>query len=166
MFTFGGGIAMLTVMRHELNIRRGWLSEAEFWDEVTLGTSFPGVIAVNVAFMQGRRLRGPLGAAVSVLGVMLPSFCIILLIVSLAGDLITHPVAGRFLKGAAAGVSAQLTFSSLLFLRQIKNDIYSLGTAAAASVLLFVFGLHPLAALLAGSALRMLLPYQERSYAD
>lgn len=162
MLTFGGGIAMLSVMRHELHVRLNWLSDTEFWDEVTVATSFPGVIAVNTAFMQGRRLRGGAGAAAGVAGVVLPSFMIILLLVSLAGDFIQHPVASRFLRGAAAGVAAQLAYSSLLFFRQIMHDVYSLVTALAAGILLFGFGWHPLAALLAGTAVRMLLPYHGR----
>ncbi|WP_169313584.1 chromate transporter [Spirochaeta africana] len=162
MLTFGGGIAMLSVIRYELHVKHGWLSDREFWDEVTVATSFPGVIAVNVAYMQGRRLCGLPGAVAGVLGVVLPSFCIILLIVSLAGDFITHPVASRFLRGAAAGVAAQLAFSSLLFLRQIMHDRWSLLAAAAAGGLLFGLGWHPLAGLLTGLGLRMLLPYHRK----
>ena len=160
LFTFGGGIAMLTVMRHELHVRRSWLSDAEFWDEVTVATSFPGVIAVNVAYMQGRRLRGWAGSAAGVLGVVLPSFCVILLIVALAGDFITHPVAARFLRGAAAGVAAQLAYSSLLFLRQIIHDKWSLLAAGIASFVLFGLGWHPLAGLLTGLGVRSVLPYR------
>lgn len=155
---------MLSVIRHELHVQRGWVTDQEFWDEVTVATSFPGVIAVNVAFMQGRRLRGGWGAAAGVLGVVLPSFCIILLIAAFAGDIIEHPVATRFLKGAAAGVAAQLSFSLLLFYRQIHNDRWSLLAAAVAAGSLFLLGWHPLAALLTGAGLRMLLPHRREKY--
>ncbi|WP_460050264.1 chromate transporter [Spirochaeta dissipatitropha] len=156
--TFGGGIAMLSVMRHELHVRNEWMSDSEFWDEVTVATSFPGVIAVNVAFMQGRRLHGWTGAFVGVAGVVLPSFGIMLLIVSLAASHLTHPMVSRFLKGAAAGVTAQLAVTSLIFVKQVWKDRWSLICAVVASLMLFVLGLHPLAALLGGFLLRMVMP--------
>ena len=56
--TLGGGLAMATVMRHELVLKRQWLNDDDFMAEMSLATLVPGAIAVNVAYLQGRHLRG------------------------------------------------------------------------------------------------------------
>ncbi|MBP7634573.1 chromate transporter, partial [Candidatus Ozemobacteraceae bacterium] len=73
LFTLGGGLAMATVMRHELVLRKRWYDDKAFMAEMATGTIVPGAIAVNLAFLQGRRLRGRLGALAALLGTILPS---------------------------------------------------------------------------------------------
>ena len=80
LFTLGGGLAMSPVMRHELVIKRQWLKDADFMSVMSLATVVPGAIAVNIAYLLGRRLRGKTGAAVAILGTILPSFFVILFI--------------------------------------------------------------------------------------
>ena len=66
LFTFGGGLAMTTVMRHELVLKRRWIKEESFLAELSTATLVPGAIAVNMAYLQGRRLRGTAGAMAAI----------------------------------------------------------------------------------------------------
>lgn len=78
-FTFGGGYAMITMIQYEAE-RHGWLTQAELVDFVALSESTPGPLAVNMATFVGIRTGGIPGAVIATLGIVLPSFLIILLI--------------------------------------------------------------------------------------
>ena len=78
-FTFGGGYAMIAMIQAEAE-RQGWLTQAELVDFVALSESTPGPLAVNMATFVGMRTCGVLGAIIATLGIILPSFIIILII--------------------------------------------------------------------------------------
>lgn len=77
-FTFGGGYAMISIVEDEVVGKRGWITSQDMLDMLIIAESTPGVIAVNTATSVGYRTRGVLGAIMATLGVVLPSFCIIL----------------------------------------------------------------------------------------
>lgn len=79
-FTFGGGYAMIPLIRREIALHEHWLDEGEILDILAVSESTPGPIAVNTATFVGYRVAGKLGAAVSTFGVVLPSFVIIYLL--------------------------------------------------------------------------------------
>lgn len=77
--TFGGGLAMIPLIEEEV-VTRGWISAAEFVNFIAVAESTPGPIAINMATYVGSELGGVLGAFCATLGVVLPSFIIILII--------------------------------------------------------------------------------------
>ena len=78
-FTFGGGYAMLPLISEEV-IRNAWITTPELVDFIAISESTPGPFAVNMATFVGMRTAGVLGALCATLGVVLPSFVIILLV--------------------------------------------------------------------------------------
>ncbi len=80
LFTFGGGYAMIAIIREELVTKRRFMTEEEFLDMIAMAESTPGPIAINSATYLGYRLSGFFGAVIATLGVVLPSFTIIYLI--------------------------------------------------------------------------------------
>jgi chromate transporter len=76
-FTFGGGYAMIPLIQREICDNKKWLKEQEINDIVAISESTPGPIAINSATFVGYRVGGFIGACVSPLGVVLPSFLII-----------------------------------------------------------------------------------------
>ena len=78
-FTFGGGYAMIAMIQAQAE-RQGWLTQEELVDFVALSESTPGPLAVNMATFVGMRTCGVLGAIIATLGIVLPSFIIILII--------------------------------------------------------------------------------------
>ena len=79
LFTFGGGYAMLPMIQSEV-LSHGWASEEEIINFVAVSESTPGPFAVNISTFIGRVTGGVSGAIVATLGVILPSFIIILII--------------------------------------------------------------------------------------
>lgn len=78
-FTFGGGYAMVPLIQQEA-LSHGWISSEELVDFIAVSESTPGPLAVNMATFVGIKTAGVFGALVATLGVVLPSFIIILVI--------------------------------------------------------------------------------------
>ena len=78
-FTFGGGYAMLPLIQSEVTAK-GWIDPAALVDFIAVSESTPGPIAVNMATYIGSELGGVPGAVCATLGVVLPSFVIILIV--------------------------------------------------------------------------------------
>lgn len=79
LFTFGGGYAMLPLIEAEVEAH-GWMTAAELVNFVAVSESTPGPFAVNVSTYVGATIAGVPGAMCATLGVVLPSFLIILLV--------------------------------------------------------------------------------------
>jgi chromate transporter len=81
-FTFGGGYAMLPIIKRELVDNLGWIQEEDIYNYYAIGQSTPGIIAVNTATMTGYSLQGVKGALAATTGFILPSLIIITFIAS------------------------------------------------------------------------------------
>lgn len=79
LFTFGGGYGMIPLIQQEVT-SRGWLDAETLLQYIGICESTPGPIAVNMATFIGSSRAGLAGSACATLGVVLPSFVIILLI--------------------------------------------------------------------------------------
>ena len=78
-FTFGGGYAMLPLIQEEV-LRHGWVEESKLVDMIAISESTPGPFAINMATFIGTERGSLLGAFCATLGVVLPSFLIILIV--------------------------------------------------------------------------------------
>ncbi len=96
--SFGGGFGMIALIRESV-LSYGWMTEGEFLNFVAVSESTPGPIAVNIATFVGSSEGGLLGALLATLGVILPSFFIILLIVSVISNLLKFKGVAAFLDG-------------------------------------------------------------------
>ena len=107
-FTFGGGWAMISIIQREIVERHRWLELDEFLDLLAVAQSMPGILAVNIGVIVGDRLKGLKGSICAALGMILPSFFIILAIaVFLTPDTIKHnAVIARIFKGIRPAVVA------------------------------------------------------------
>ncbi|MBQ2730083.1 MAG: chromate transporter [Clostridia bacterium] len=116
-FTFGGGYAMLPLVS-EAVVEKGWLTEAAIIDFVAVSESTPGPFAVNIATYVGSEMGGVFGAVCATLGVILPSF-IIILIVAKCFDKFKE---SRIVKGFMSGLKPCV-------IGLISAAIFSLGKA-------------------------------------
>lgn len=97
-FSFGGGYGMISLIREKV-LEHGWLTEEELLNIIAVAESTPGPIAVNMATFVGSSQGGILGAILATLGVVLPSFIIILLIAALIRNLLKYAGVKAFLGG-------------------------------------------------------------------
>lgn len=99
LFTFGGGYAMIALLENEFITKKHWLGRDEFLDMAAIAESTPGPVAINMATFIGASQAGAVGAFCATLGVVLPSFFIILLIAALIHNLLQYAGVNAFLSG-------------------------------------------------------------------
>lgn len=119
-FTFGGGLAMLRLAQEQV-LAKGWLEADQIIDFVALSESTPGPFAINMATYVGADEQGFLGALFATLGVVLPSFIVILIVAHFYKQFkSSHTVKGIMtgLKPTAIGLiaSAIITMAITVFL--------------------------------------------------
>ena len=78
-FTFGGGYAMLPMIQ-EAVAAHSWLGGEALVNFIAVSESTPGPFAVNIATYVGFEVAGIAGALCATLGVVLPSFVIVLIV--------------------------------------------------------------------------------------
>ena len=79
-FTFGGGYAMIPLIQNEAVEKHHWVTDDDILEIIAIAESTPGPIAINSATFVGYRAAGVLGSVFATLGVVLPSFVIILIL--------------------------------------------------------------------------------------
>lgn len=99
LFCFGGAFGMIPLME-ETVLTHGWMTEQAFYDFVGVCESTPGPIAVNLATYIGSVQAGLAGSIAATLGVVTPSFVIILLIASV----MKHLTENRYFRSFMTGV--------------------------------------------------------------
>lgn len=100
LFTFGGGLTMLPMLKREVVDKHNWITEDEMLDIYAIGQCTPGIIAVNTATYIGYKKGGVTGAWVATFGEVSPSLILILAIASALSGYMDHPM----LLAAFAGV--------------------------------------------------------------
>lgn len=98
IFAFGGAYGAIPLIKESV-LTQGWMDEAMFANIVALSESTPGPIMVNAATYIGSSQAGVFGAAVATLGVILPSFIIILLITMFLRKWLKHKTVQAVLRG-------------------------------------------------------------------
>ncbi len=118
LFTFGGGYAMIPMIE-EQTIARGWATASELQDFIAISEITPGAFAINISTFVGSQTAGVLGAICSTVGVILPSFIIILIVAFILEKFIKN----RWVQGALDGIKpiviALILSTAFFFLVQL-----------------------------------------------
>ena len=105
-FTFGGGYAMIPLIQKEIVEKRKWINDDDILEIVAIAESTPGPIAINAATFVGFRTFGFFGALFATLGVVIPSFFIILAVSSVLKEFQSVKAVQYAFNGIRAGVLA------------------------------------------------------------
>lgn len=105
--SFGGGYGMISVMR-ETTLTHGWMTEEELLNFIAVAESTPGSIAVNMATFIGASQGGFSGSLVATIGVVLPSFMIILIIAAFITNFLKYKGVNAFLSGVRPCIVAMI----------------------------------------------------------
>lgn len=134
LFSFGGGFGMIPVIK-ETVLKFDWLSESQFYDFLGVCESTPGPIAVNLATYIGSVQGGLFGSILATLGVVTPSFIIILLIASLLNNFTKNKYFKSFVKGVqpvitaliiSTGINLLIKLLGFVSLKEFNFDFLSL----------------------------------------
>lgn len=103
-FTFGGGYAMLPMIKREIVEKHHWASEQEVLDYFAIGQVTPGIIAVNTATFIGYKMAGVAGGVAATVGVIFPSVVIISIVAAFFTSFADLPVVAHAFNGIRACV--------------------------------------------------------------
>lgn len=124
-FTFGGGYAMIPLIQREVAEKKKWISDGDIFEIIAIAESTPGPIAINAATFVGYRAAGFWGAFLATLGVVLPSFLIILGISFVLRQFRELEAVQYAFQGIRAGVLALIARALFSMYRQCPKSAVS-----------------------------------------
>ena len=171
-FTFGGGYAMLPLMQEQVTAHWGdILPQETIVNCVAVSESTPGPFAVNMATYVGSEVGGLLGSACATLGVILPSFVIILIVAkcyekfcnsSVVKGCMTglKPAVVGLIAGAILSVASGVFFPTGLALEVLKALAFYLSAGIFAVMLVLALKkVHPIIIILLSAAAGIAIGY-------
>lgn len=152
LFTIGGGMAMLPLIQKVAVEDKKWLEEEDMIDCLAVSQALPGVIAINSATYIGKRLVGLTGALAATLGVIMPSFLIIIAVVTLLGSIGHNSYINGAFTGIKAAVCGLVLVSAWKLAKQILKKPFHWILAILSFAAIAIFRITAVWAILAGAA--------------
>lgn len=123
--TFGGGLAMMPVMRKEVVEKKRWADDDDILKILVISESTPGVLAVNSATFMGYKIAGFKGSLAATLGVILPSFIIISIISLFIMQFKSYTLVAYAFYGIQAGVAVLIFKAALKLSKKVHFNVFS-----------------------------------------
>ena len=126
LFAVGGGMATVPFLS-EMAERTGWFTQAMLADMIAVGESTPGPIGVNPATYVGFTVAGVPGGVVATLGLVLPSFLIILIVAAFLKAFRSNKYVERVFYGIRPASVAMIAAALIALLRicLVRTDAYA-----------------------------------------
>lgn len=160
-FTFGGGYAMLPLVQEEV-LAKGWMPLSEIVNFIAISESTPGVFAVNMATYVGSEMGGLFGAVCATLGVVLPSFIIILIVARCYDAFRSNKIIAGAMTGLKPAVVGLIGAAILSIAKTVlmPTGAFVIDAGLAVSLVIFAIGLflvfkkkaHPVLIIVIGAA--------------
>ncbi len=144
-FTFGGGYAMISLIEHTCVGEKQWITHDEMMNVTVIAESTPGPIAINCATFVGYKQKGLAGAIATTVGVVLPSFVIILVISQFLDHFLEITWVANAFRGIKIAVGILIIDAALKMFKKMKKKPFPLiilGCACAAMLVSEMFALH------------------------
>lgn len=136
--TFGGGLTMLPMLKHELVEKKKWVTEEEILDYYAIGQCTPGIIAVNVSTFVGYRRKGVAGAVFSTLGMVSPSLIIVSILAMFLEQFMSNEMVGHAVGGIKVVICALMLNTIITMAKKTVKNVTG-GIVCAIAFLLAFF---------------------------
>lgn len=153
LFTIGGGMAMIPLIQGIVVDQKKWMTEEEAVDCIAVSQGLPGVIAINMATYIGQKKKGLAGAVAATVGIVLPSFIIIIAVVKLLHGLGDNAYVNGALTGIKAAATGLIAFSAYKVGKQVLKGPFSWGLAFISFILIAWLSVSAVWAILGGIVL-------------
>lgn len=156
LFAVGGGMATVPFLI-KLSQETEWFTAAELANMIAVSESTPGPIGVNMATYAGFTTAGIPGALVASLGLVLPSFLIILIIAMFLNKFHENPIVKNsfyFLRACASGLLLYALYKVFQIAIFPDNKVSLLNTISLAVFIFVIFHfkkVHPIIWILVGA---------------
>lgn len=146
-FTWGGGYAMLPLIKNEVVEKKKWITSSDFIDGIAVSQSVPGAIAINTATFVGNKISGNLGAIVAAIGAALPSFISIVVVSIFFLRFRELGMVQNFFKGATPAIVALLVGAIIDIGKDALKGYKEIIIAVGLLLLLLCLHMHPVLAI-------------------
>ena len=143
-------MAMIPIMKEKVCDERQWMTEEEVLDCIAVCQSLPGVIAINMATYIGYYKKGLKGALISTLGVLIPSFVIIILVVTILNGIDQNHYVQGALTGIKAAATGLIAFAAARMAKSTLTGVFQVVVAVIALVLIAFLGINAVWVILGG----------------
>lgn len=133
--TFGGGYAMIPLIKKELVDKEHWIDEQEIIDIIAVSETTPGPVAINLATFIGTQIAGFWGALFATLGVICPSFFIILILALFLRQIEQNTYVAYAFKGIRIGVLTLIINALFTLGKQCKKTVFNIVLMLGAFIL-------------------------------
>ena len=134
--TFGSGLVIVPFLEKGLVQNTGWINEREFLVAVAIGMISPGPVVITATFV-GYLVAGFWGAAISTIGIFLPSFLLVLIVAPILVRHRAQPDVRGFVKGAYAAAIGTILGAAVLLGKIAIGDWLTALIAAISLIVLF-----------------------------
>ena len=157
LFTIGGGYAMLPMLRKEVVEKHKWASDDEMLDYFAIGQSTPGIIAINTATFIGHKKKGVLGAIFATLGMVTPSWIIIIAIAAFYNEFSSNIYVEKAFAGIRVVVVALILNAVIRMGKKSIKNWYSIAIFLVAFVLVGFISVSAIYIILAAGVLGIVI---------
>ena len=148
--TFGGGYAMIPMIEREVVTKRKWVKSQDVTDVFAVSESVPGAIGINSATFIGYRIAGVQGAVAAMLGILLPTFSIVILLSLIYKFLRGNPIVEAAFMGIRASIVALIAYAGLKIGKTAIFDKTTITITAITVIVLLFLHIHPVLIILTG----------------
>ncbi|KAB7705519.1 chromate transporter [Bacillus aerolatus] len=148
--TFGGGYAMIPVIEREVVNKKKWIQMEDITDVLALAGSAPGAMAINSATFVGYRIAGISGALAAMLGVLLPTFLIVIALSIFYLHFKDNPKVEAAFHGIGPAVVALICLAAYKIAPTAIIDKTTLVIAGLTVVFLLFLHIHPVIIIFSG----------------
>lgn len=142
-FTFGGGYAMIPLIEAEIVDKHHWIEKEDFLDIIVISQTFPGALAVNSSIFIGYKIGGITGAILALMGVVIPSFFIILIVAHFFLQFRNNSIVDLVFKGISAAVPMLILVAVISLSKSINKNMANLFIIIITVIGISVLDIHP-----------------------
>ncbi|WP_028910721.1 chromate transporter [Prevotella sp. AGR2160] len=144
LVTFGGGYAMIPMIKAYVVEKYRWVSQEEFLSLLAIAQSCPGVFAANISIFVGYKKMKTKGAICASLGTCLPSFLIILAIAMFFHQFENNRVVAAMFRGIRPAVVALIATPTFELAVQAHINRYNCWIPIAGALAIWLLGVNPI----------------------
>ena len=141
LFTFGGGYAMISMIENHCVERKQWITHDEMMNVTVIAESTPGPIAINCATFTGYKKKGFIGALISTLGIVAPSFIIIFLISIFLDNFLELTIIANAFKGIKIAVGILILDAAITMIKKMHKKKLPRAIMICSSIVMLVINI-------------------------
>ena len=144
LFTFGGGYAMISLVEDECVGKKHWITHDEMSYLVVLAESTPGPMAINSSTYVGYKMGGMTGSIAATIGVVMPSFIIILIIATFLDRFLDIVWVANAFKGIKVAVGILILNAAVGMMKHIRKEAMPIVILILSTVIMLIVNIFAL----------------------